>query len=351
MPTPAASASAADRLLEAQVSHHLARLDDASLAAGVARVADELLRALGSTRLDELADVAAMQAIAARLVTTAPGSRAATGLVDLVADVVLDGPADPHPLGEVVDRARVEVLLDRLHDLLPLVERALDRVTDTPVVGTVATRFMGRIAAEVLAANKAVADKVPGLGSLVSLGTGAASRMIGVADRQVDWLVAGTVGRGSTLAVRRLNHVVVETLRDPTTREAVLAVWDDLAATPVRATTDAETREQVHGVLAAGHDLLAAAARTDHAVRLVEALVEGFVDRFGSRTLDEILADLDLTRAEVVDDLVLLAPGVVAALRESGDLERLLRAELAAFYASPQARAALDPEGRPTAPA
>ena len=217
---------------------------------------------------------------------------AASELVGLVVDVLQDGPPEPHPLGDVIDRDRLEVLLDRLHDLLPLVERGLDRVTDTPVVATVATRFMARVAAEVLAVNKAVADKVPGLGSLVSFGTGAASRVIGAADRQVDWLVAGTVGRGSALAVRRLNHVVVETLRDPTTREAVLAVWDDVAGIAVTGTADATTRAHVRGVAEAAHDLLGAAAGTDHAARLVDAVVTGLIARFGTRTVDELLDDL-----------------------------------------------------------
>ena len=59
-------------------------------------------------------------------------------------------------------RERVEALLDELLALHPVLERALERLTDSPLVGTMASRFMGRIAGEVLQANKAVADKVPG---------------------------------------------------------------------------------------------------------------------------------------------------------------------------------------------
>ena len=39
---------------------------------------------------------------------------------------------------------------------------------------------------------------------------------------------------------------------------------------------------------------------------------------------------------EVVADLVRIARGVVDALRDAGDLERIVRAELEPFYASPE---------------
>jgi hypothetical protein len=47
-----------------------------------------------------------------------------------------------------------------------------------------------------------------------------------------------------------------------------------------------------------------------------------------------LLDQLDLTREDLVADLVRLAAPVVGELRESGDLERLLRAHLEPFFTS-----------------
>ena len=68
--------------------------------------------------------------------------------------------------------------------------------------------------------------------------------------------------------------------------------------------------------------------------QLGDVVVAAFLDRFGGYTPTELLDELDLDRADLVVDLVRLAPGVVGALRESGDLERIVRARLAPFYAS-----------------
>ncbi len=332
----------AERLLDAQVGYHLDRLTGDRLAATVSALADDLLAAAGRHQLEDLVDREAVKAIVVRALGTVPASAAVGGILDMATTVVYDGPAEPYPFGELVHRERVEALLDALLALDPVLERALDRLTEIPLVGTVASRFMGRIVGEVLQANQAVASKVPGLGSLMSFGTGAASRVMGAADKQFEALVGDSLGKGGTFAVRRLNRILMETVRDPTTREAVLQVWDLVAQEPVTGLGPYATREEVAGVVDAGHDLAISTLATEHAAHLGEVVVESFFDRFGGYTPAELLEELDLRREDLVADLVRIAPRVVEALRETGDLERVIRARLEPFYASDEVATLLD---------
>jgi hypothetical protein len=332
---PARAEDVARQLLDAQVAHQLGRLRGESLDASVAEVANRLLDAAGRHPLVDLVDADSLSGIVVRALGTVPGSAAVGGIIEMATDVVYEGPAQPFPLGEVVERVRVEALLDELLALTPVLERALERLTDSPVVGTVASRFMGRIVGEVLQANKAVADKVPGLGSLMSFGTSAASRVMGAADKQFEGLVGDAMGKGGTFAVRRLNRIVVETLRDPTTREAVLQVWDLLAAEPVRGLHRRSTREELTGVVDAAHELAISSLATERLAELTAVVVSAFFDRFGGITPTELLDELELDRHDVVADLVRIAPAVVAALDETGDLEALVRAQLEPFWTSP----------------
>ena len=75
---------------------------------------------------------------------------------------------------QLADRDQVEAVVDSLLALHPVLERVGESLADVTLVGTVASRFMGRVVGEVVNANQAVADKVPGLGSLMSMGTSAA---------------------------------------------------------------------------------------------------------------------------------------------------------------------------------
>jgi len=331
----------AQQLLDAQVAYHLDRLTGDQLASTVTRLADELFAAAGRHQIDALVDREAIKAIVVRALDTVPGSDAVSGIVELATKVVYDGPAEPFPLGELVERERVEALLDELLALTPVLERALERLVSSPLVGTMASRFMGRIVGEVLQANKAVTDKVPGLGSLMSFGTSAASKVMGAADKQFEGLIGDTVGKGSTFAVRRMNRIIIETLNDPTTHEAVLQVWDLLAKEPVGGLSRYAEREDISGVVGAVHDLAVTTVANDHVADLGEVIVDAFFDRFGGYTPTELLDELDLSREDIVADLARIAPSAVDALRESGDLERMLRAELEPFYTSPAVTAVL----------
>ena len=339
--SPSPAESLAQQLLDAQVAYHLERLTGDQLALTVTRLADDLFVAAGRHRIDELVDREAIKAIVVRALGTVPGSDAVSGFVDLATTVVYDGPAEPYPVGELVEREKVEGLLDELLALTPVLDRALERLVASPQVGTVASRFMGRIVGEVLQANKAVTDKVPGLGSLMSFGTSAASKVMGAADKQFEGLIGDTVGKGSTFAVRRLNRIIIETLNDPTTREAVMQVWDLLAKEPVGGLSHYAEREDISGVVEAVHDLAVDTVANEHVAALGEVIVDAFFERFGGHTATELLDELDISRKDIVADLVRIAPDVVDALRESGDLERMVRAELEPFYTSPEVTALL----------
>ena len=335
----------AQQLLDAEVAFHLDRLSGASLEDTVREVAGIVLDASDERGIGDLVDQEALVDVVTRALATVPGSPAVREIVELAADVLHEGPAEPYPLGELVDRERFAALLDELLALHPVLERALDRLAEGPMVGTVASRFMGRVVNEVVQANKAVAGKVPGLGSLVSLGTSAASKAMGAADKQVEALIGSTVGKGSTFAVRRLNRIVVDTVKDPTTREAILEVWDLVAQEPVAGLEHYLTREELGDVLAAGHDLVVGTAGSPRAAEAAEVVVAAFLERFGDRTPALLLEELELDRDQLVDDLVRLAPGVVDALRESGHLEQLVRAQLEPFWASERVAAILSSQG------
>ena len=117
--------------------------------------------------------------------------------------------------------------------------------------------------------------------------------------------------KGGAFAVRRLNRVVIETLLDPTTRFAALQTWDLLAREQVVGLSHHATQEQISDVAGALQDVAITALATDHAAHLAEVIVDGFFDGFGGYTPTELLDQLDLTREDLVADLVRLAAPVV----------------------------------------
>ncbi|MGJ9422880.1 hypothetical protein [Aeromicrobium sp. CF3.5] len=328
------SSTLGEQLLEAQVRFHLARLTGDELTATVTRVAEGVLDSAGDRQIADLVDASTIKDIVSRALVEVPGSPAVAGFVELAREIAQVGPVEPFALADVVDREQVERVLDGALELTPALGRAMERLTASPLVGATATRFMGRVVGEALAANQAMADKVPGLGSIMSFGTRAAGGVVGAADKQLGGLLADTAGKGGTVAVRRLNRIIVETLEDPVTRDAVLQVWDLIAAEPFDGLDHHAHDDQVAGVLDAARDLVVTTLATPQIVAIGHAVVDGFFESFGGYTPAELLDELNLDRTDLIADVAHFAPAVVQAMTDTGDLERLLRAELAPFYAS-----------------
>ena len=126
--------------------------------------------------------------------------------------------------------------------------------------------------------------------------------------------------RDRTYAVRRLNKIVVDTLRDPTTGEAALQVWDQLARQPAAGLGSLVGADDVAAVVSAGHDLVATIATTEEAARLAEVLVDAVLEWFGGYTPAELLTAFGLSTSDVVEYLTAVVRDAVVALRDSGCL-------------------------------
>jgi len=333
--------SLADQLVDAQVAWILDQLTGDHLQATLTREVDDLLALAGRLPLGDVVDPATIKPIVRRLLQSLPASTGAAEIVDAATDVVYAGPATPFALGELVVREQVETLVDEVLALSGVAERALERLTVSPLVGTVASRFMGRIVGEVLQANRAVAGKVPGLGSLMDFGTNAASKVIGAADKQFEALIGDTAGKGAQFAVRRLNKILLETLRDPTTREALLQVWDLLAEEPVGGVEPYADREQVSRLVEAVHGVVATGAGTEHVAALADACVDAFFARYGEHPIATLLDELEISRDDLLTDLAAVVPPALEAARKDGELERMVRARVEPFFRSPAVTALL----------
>ncbi|WP_345263752.1 hypothetical protein [Nocardioides nanhaiensis] len=331
----------AARLLDAQVAWTVGQMTGPGLPDLTADVVDELLDAGTRIRLEELVGVEQVGEVTRLLAQRVPPSTLTATLVEVLADRAHAGPEESFTLAEVVDRDHVAALVDAGLARTDLVHALLDDLSHNPLVAGLAARFVVQVATGVLQANRAAAEKIPGVGGLVSFGAGAAGKVFGAADKQIESVLGDTAGKGAGFAMRRLNVVVVETLRHPTTREAVLQAYDRYADRPVRGAHEVAEREEVLAVAGTVQDVVIDAAVSAPVLALVDAVVAGLWETYGELPVATLVEDLDLTRDDLVARAQSLVPRVLSAAEQSGDLERIVRARLAPFYDSPELAAVL----------
>lgn len=332
------NAPLADRLLDAQVAWLVGRLTGDELPDIVERDLRALLDLESRITLADLLDAERAKQIVRGALAAVPPSTGASTIVTMVADVVYDGPEASYTLGELVSRDDVERIAEAALSRTDLVARVLDDISASPLASTLASRFVGRLVGEVLQSNRAAAEKIPGLGALVALGVGAAGVVAGAADKQIE----GVLGMGATFATRRLNRVLVETLKDPAARAAVLEVYDLYADRPIPHLRDVAKRTDVHNAADLLQDVAISGASSEPVLALADALVDAFWGIYGDHPASAFATDVGLDHDALISQATSMAAVAVAVAHESGDLERLVRERLGPFWASPEVAAILD---------
>lgn len=332
MTTPAL----AEQLLDAQVAWVCARVTGDEQEALIDRLVDDAVRIAETTAIADLVEADRVTELTRLLLTRVPAAAVASTMAETGARIVYDNPAGEYTLRGLIDRENVERLTDEILALTPSLERILDDLTRSPLVAALASRFVGRIVNDVLAGNRAVAEKIPGVGSLVSLGSSVAGKAIGKTGEQFGELFGDTAAKGAEFAMSRLNKIIVTTLNDPQTRTAVLEVFDLYADRPAGRNSEVVDLDDAVRIAGLAQDIAIAGAAAEPVLALVDAFVHGFFATYAEHPAAVLIDDLGLTRDDLHTQARALLPRLLDAAAASGELEAMVRAELAPFYASPE---------------
>jgi hypothetical protein len=241
---------------------------------------------------------------------------------------------EEHLLGDVLDRDAVQALIQHALTLNRLSDRALDRLTESPVVATIASRFVTKIVGDFLQQNRARAEKVPGMSAVLNLGTGAVSRVRGATDRHLDQFLGDAAGKGATYALKRTNNAIRELLREAPLEAAAMELWDLHAGEPVGDLREYLSRDELREFVVRLHAVIVSARDTAFTGELVDVCIDVFFDQYGSYDVARLLDELGITRDNLVADIALFAEPVIEAAKRDGVLEGHIRARLEPFFRS-----------------
>jgi hypothetical protein len=333
----------AERLLDAQVAHLLAELSGPTGARIVAAEVRHLLDDLEDATIDELVERDGLVATAGSLLDAVGDSPAIGAMVATLAPVLHELPAsDDQPLGELVDRASVEAVVDLLVRSRPLREEALRRLGQSPAVSVLAMRFVTALVGDAVQQNRERVEKVPGAKSLLGMGDFAARQARGMAPKQLEKMVGGAADKGTQAAMERVSRALLDTFDEEAVRTAAMEVWDLHAEDDVAGLRAYVTRDEVEHVAANGHEVWLGLHATPWFGAVVDAAIDGFLDVYGQHTLGDVLGEFGLDPALLATEAERHAPHILAALHRTGHLEAALRRRLEPFFRSEAALAILD---------
>lgn len=325
----------AERLLDAQVEYIIGELSGDRLADVVARDVDDLLTVLDATTVAELVDRADVKATAYRIVGQPGGSDLVRSMVVGIGEATYQLTAnDEHHLGDIVDREQVQALVHKVLGMRALHEEILRRLGDSPTVATAASWFVTKLVSDVMQQNRELAERVPGVSSLLALGDRAADRVRGARSRHLDQLLGDMAGKGAQVALRRVNNALRHTMAEAPLHDAAMEIWDLHADDKVSGLKGYLSQEDFRELAAIGHEFWLILRDTEYVGELVDAGIDVFFDSYGDGSVAGLLTELGLERDDLVSEAMRYAPAIVEALKADGRLAELIRRRLEPFFHS-----------------
>ncbi|GEM34936.1 hypothetical protein NN3_59430 [Nocardia neocaledoniensis NBRC 108232] len=325
----------ADRLLDAQVDFLLAEVTGDRFAEVIAR---DVAAVLGVGETIVFGDVVSLEQgeqTVATVFDRIGGSPVIADTVGVFADAIYDHIAanTEYTLGDVVDREPVEALLEKIFGMHQAQERILDRLTESPLVATVAARFVDKLIGDFMQANRERAEKIPGVSSLMSLGQSAANRAKKVADST---FVGDLAGKGALFALKRTNNAIRDMLRDAPVHSAAMEFWDLHADEPVAGLREYLTQKDLNELVQICYEIAVTTREKEYFGMLVRECVEVFYERYRGHTLTAMLPELGLSAEDISTEILRYGPAVIESAKRNGVLAALIRERLEPFFYSEQ---------------
>ena len=329
------AAALADQLLDAQVAYLVAELTGSTAARSVADDVRGVLEALADEPVEVLVDRDALRATVGWLLTAVGPSRAVADLLETLPVLVHGLPAsDDHRLEDVVDRAHVEAAVDELARSSTLRREVLRRLEQSPTLAVLATRFVSALVGDAIQQNRRRAERVPGVKSMLGVGDFAARQARGLAPKQLEQVLGGAADRGTQVALELVTRALVDALDEDMIREATMEIWDLHATDRVAGLRAYLSAEEVERLAVTGRESWQTIHTAPWFHALVDAAVLAFLDRYGARSVREVLDAFGLDADHVASEVERHVPGTLDALARSGHLEAIVRRRLEPFYRS-----------------
>ncbi|GAD85173.1 hypothetical protein FEK33_27870 [Nocardia asteroides NBRC 15531] len=325
----------AERLLDAQVDYLLGEVTGDRFAEVIARDVAAVLAVGDTIVFGDVVSLEQGEQTVATVFDRIGGSPVIADTVGIFADAIYDHIASntEYTLGDVVDREPVEALLEKIFGMHQAQERILDRLTESPLVATVAARFVDKLIGDFMQANRERAEKIPGVSSLMSLGQSAANRAKKVADST---FVGDLAGKGALFALKRTNNAIRDMLRDAPVHSAAMEFWDLHADEPVAGLREYLTQKDLNELVQICYEIAVTTREKEYFGMLVRECVEVFYTRYRDHTLSSMLPELGIGAEDIGAEILRYGPAVIESAKRNGVLAELIRERLEPFFFSEQ---------------
>lgn len=237
---------------------------------------------------------------------------------------------DEIPVGDVVDNRRFDELVSAVADM-EVSHRLVRLVLNSPVTVDACVEAVQRAVVTAVDDGKHAEG-----GGLAQSLRGALARLAEPALPAIENGVARITRTGARFVLRGNRDDADDMLLD-----AARETWRKHTGDSIGSFRELVSANDVEDAVVLTFEFWRTFRDTDYFHALLDEGIDHVFDKYGDTPLAELLAELGIGRADMIEEALRFGPSVLATLDERGYLDAVVRRRLAPFYASPAFRAAV----------
>lgn len=190
-----------------------------------------------------------------------------------------------------------------------------------------------------MAENSKLANKVPGMGSLLKVGKGMMERM--GTDSMVEGAIKNYIHSNTRATMEMTERLVKQAMESHKLKNHSHALWKKVHSLRLDVASRHVQEKEVREVVTIGSRLWNHFRQTGYARGLLSELVDAWFEENGNDSVMSLLESLGVTRERLPQEIRLLAEPVIMELIASGQLEARVRLHLERFYGSAEVQGLL----------
>ena len=329
---------ATNELLEAHLQHELARFKPRKLRQTIRAEVAALFGWIKTTTLGEVITPEQVLGLIARNVVERPLPDAIVELATAMSRQVLaSGHNSETTVADICTRASFDAVVSKVAGMQEARADLIHRLVSSSVYSHQISEVLFTGIKEYLLTENILAQKVPGVSSLIKLGKFAVNKTLQPIEAAVEKAVKTYIEANLGNTIRRSEQSINDYFDEDRVTEMGDALWDAVGQRPLSEFMRVVDGEDMDNFVDIGVAFWLEFRETPYFEAIYTDVVHAIFDRYADTSLRSLATDFGLTVKIATDELThALAPGVDQALI-SGFLEQRIRAHLEGFYSSPDA--------------
>lgn len=343
MNTTKSTPELATQLLELHVQHELESLEAKPLMAWFEQESDPLFEGIKSIALNQFVTADQIKSTIQENVVEQEIPGAIAEIAGEASSKLFSSKTHlKTSLKQIMTAEQFESFLIKFLELEQQRNEVIDHVIDLPVYQELISGVVYRAITRYIYDSNVLSKNIPGVSSMLKMSRNVVNKTVPKLGGAVEDSVRKYISSNLGLIQQESKAFLIQTLSEDDLKASIMDFWDAIEDKTLEDMQSGMDTMDLSELVVLGYEFWLKFRKTEYFKHSYSIIVDYLFEKYGDMPLSELCEDLEITPQKLVKELNKFVPNIVAQLRDSGQLEAILRRRLESFYYSSDAVALMN---------